>query len=144
MNISGILAQKGRSVATIEQGASVQEAARVLERHGVGALVVSADGERVEGILSERDLARAVARHGASALELRVADLMTREVVVCRPTDSVISLMPLMTDRRIRHVPVLDDGRLCGIVSIGDVVKWRMDELETEARTLHDYLTSGR
>lgn len=144
MNISGIISNKGSSVATIPPDATIGDAAEQLARHRVGALVVSDDGDPILGILSERDLARGLAVHGASVVGLRVRDLMTAEVVTCEPTDSVERLMGVMTERRIRHLPVLDHGRLAGIVSIGDIVKSRLDELEVERTTLRDYLTTGR
>ena len=144
MNISGILANKGSSVATIRHDATIGDAAEQLARHRVGALVVSDDGDTIEGILSERDLARGLAVHGATVIGMRVTDLMTRDVVTCEPTDSVERLMGVMTDRRIRHLPVVDAGHLAGIVSIGDIVKSRLDELEVERATLRDYLTTGR
>lgn len=144
MNIRGILFHKGTTVATIAAEASIAEAAEMLAKHRVGALVVSADGATIDGILSERDVARGLAVHGAAVVACRVSDLMTAEVVTCEPTDSVERLMALMTERRIRHVPVREDGRLAGIVSIGDIVKSRVDDLETERATLHEYLTAGR
>ena len=144
MNIRGILFQKGTTVATIAADASIAEAAEALANHRVGALVVSSDGATIDGIISERDLARGLAVHGAAVVECRVSDLMTAEVVHCGLTDSVEQLMALMTDRRIRHVPVADGGRLAGIVSIGDIVKSRLDDLETERATLQEYLTTGR
>ncbi len=144
MNISGILANKGSSVATLPPDATIGDAAEQLTRHRVGALVVSGDGATIAGILSERDLARGLALHGAAVIGLRVGDLMTPEVVTCELTDSVERLMGVMTERRIRHLPVVEGGALAGIVSIGDIVKSRLDELEVERTTLRDYLTTGR
>ena len=144
MNIRGILAAKGSAVVTVRSDATIGEAAQLLVRHGIGALVVSGDGRSVDGILSERDLARGLASHGAPIIDLAVGELMTSEVVVCAPTDSVDHLMGVMTERRIRHVPVVEDGALIGLVSIGDVVKSRLDDLETETATLHEYITAGR
>jgi CBS domain-containing protein len=128
----------------VSPSVSVGEAARDLARHGVGALVVSADGQHIDGILSERDIARAVGVHGAEALGRRVDELMTSEVTTCSMRDTVDQLAEIMTARRVRHLPVVHDGRLAGIVSIGDIVKHRLDELQIEARTLHDYISSGR
>ncbi len=146
MQISMIVRSKGAAVVTIAPDVSITDAARSLSTYGVGALVVSTDGTHIDGILSERDIARAVGAQGAAALELTVAALMTAEVSTCRPTDSVEHLMEIMTARRIRHLPVVDgeDHHLAGIVSIGDVVKHRLDELQTENHTLHDYITLGR
>lgn len=144
MRVHSILHRKGCFVATIRPEATVLDASRALRSHGVGALVVSGDATTVEGILSERDLARSLADHGPSALELRVTALMTREVRTCSPHDTVDGLAAVMTEHRIRHLPVLDGGHLVGIISIGDVVKHRLDELQQEAQTLHEYLESGR
>jgi CBS domain-containing protein len=145
--IEHILSGKGHDVATIDPEASVAEAVALLREHNVGALVVVDAESRIVGILSERDIVRALAEAAidhTSILERQVSDLMTREVATCGSRSSVNDLMRVMTDRRIRHVPVVDDGGLNGIVSIGDVVKSRIGELETEAGTLHDYLSSGR
>jgi CBS domain-containing protein len=145
--IEHILYGKGRDVATIGPDASVAEAVALLREHNVGALVVVDDESRIAGILSERDIVRALAEETVghtSVLERQVSELMTEDVATCGSRSSVNDLMRVMTDRRIRHVPVVDDGGLNGIVSIGDVVKSRIGELETEAGTLHDYLSSGR
>jgi CBS domain-containing protein len=144
MRVSGILASKGAAVATIAPTARVAEAADELRLHGVGALVVSSDGQRIEGIVSERDLVRRLAERGEHMLDEPVAELMTAEVRTCSPDDHVEDLMRRMTEHRTRHLPVVIDGALAGIVSIGDVVKWRVTELEDEARQLHDYITTGR
>ena len=147
MLIEHILYGKGHDVATIEPAASVAEAVAALREHNVGALVVVDDQSHIAGILSERDVVRALADEPvtqATILERRVSDLMTTDVTTCSSRSSVDELMRLMTDRRIRHIPVVDDGALNGIVSIGDVVKTRIGELEDEAGTLHNYLSSGR
>ena len=147
MLIEHILYGKGHDVATIEPAASVAEAVAALREHNVGALVVVDDQSHIAGILSERDVVRALADEPvtqATILERRVSDLMTTDVTTCGSRSSVDELMRLMTDRRIRHIPVVDDGALNGIVSIGDVVKTRIGELEDEAGTLHNYLSSGR
>lgn len=139
-----ILARKGRDVATIGPDATITEALAELARRNVGALVVSSDGTTVDGILSERDVVRRLASDGADVLGRRVADVMVAEVTTCAGATSTPELMALMTDRRVRHVPVLAEGRLTGIVSIGDVVKTRVDELEAESRQLVDYIRTGR
>lgn len=144
MNIHGILSTKGSTVTTVRPDATVGEAAELLVAHRIGALVVSTDGSEIAGILSERDLARGLASHGAPIIDLAVEELMTREVITCALTDSVDRLMAVMTERRIRHVPVVEDGGLVGLVSIGDVVKSRLDDLETETATLHEYISAGR
>jgi CBS domain-containing protein len=143
VQVTGILTVKGNGVATIAKSATVAEAAEALRVNRCGALVVSADGERVDGIVSERDIVRQLAAKGANVLMSTVADVMTTEVVTCGPTTTVEELMGVMTERRIRHVPVVVDGALAGIVSIGDVVKHRLGQLEDENRTLYSYVTGS-
>ena len=142
MQISQLLRQKGREVATIDGAESVRAALGVLADKGIGALVVSADGQHVDGIVSERDVARGLHEHGAALLTQPVSSLMTAQVHTCSPHMSVHDLARTMTDHRVRHVPVVADGVLVGIVSIGDVVKARLDELEDERRQLVDYIQS--
>ncbi len=145
MNVQSILGAKGSDVATVGRHASLAEAANLLRERGIGALVVSDDSRHIDGIVSERDVVRALAAHGASALSRTVGSVMTTDVVTCRNDDSVERLMHLMTDRRIRHLPVIDDDELLtGIISIGDVVKGRLSQLEVENQALHDYITQGR
>jgi CBS domain-containing protein len=144
MLVRTILAQKGTEVATIEPGATVADAVGQLGRERIGALVVSPDGRAIDGILSERDIVRGLASEGPIVLERAVSTLMTREVTTCVHDDTADALMGLMTDQRIRHLPVVEDGSLCGLVSIGDVVKARVGELQVEAQTLQDYLHAGR
>jgi CBS domain-containing protein len=148
--IEHILHRKGSDVATIASGATVGEAVALLRERNIGALVVTraaAEGGPpgpVVGVLSERDVVRALAGGDATALLAgSVADLMSTDVATCGPRATVDELMRLMTNRRIRHIPVVDGDALVGIVSIGDVVKSRIDELQAETDTLHDYL-SGR
>ena len=140
MQISQLLRHKGREVATIDGSESVRTALGLLAEKGIGALVVSADGRHVEGIVSERDVARGLHEHGAGLLAEPVSSLMTAEVHTCTPSSSVHDLAQTMTDHRVRHVPVVEDGALIGIVSIGDVVKARLDELEDERKQLVDYI----
>jgi CBS domain-containing protein len=145
MNVQSILGTKGTEVATVSQGASLADAAARLRDLGIGALVVSDDAAHINGILSERDIVRALAAHGASALGRTVGSVMSTDVVTCACGDSVEALMASMTDRRIRHLPVVDDDRaLVGIVSIGDVVKARLSQLEHENAALAGYITQGR
>lgn len=145
MLIERILARKGADVAWVAPTASVTEVLATLRERNIGAVVVSDDGGRTAaGICSERDVVRRLAADGAGALELPVAEVMTSPVVTCEPNATVEQTMALMTERRFRHVPVLDGGRLAGIVSIGDVVLSRVQELSDEAKTLHDYITTGR
>ncbi|MDP9405889.1 MAG: CBS domain-containing protein [Actinomycetota bacterium] len=143
LQVSAILERKGDAVVTIARDGVLLAAAEALSRHGIGALVVSDDGRVVDGILSERDVVRAFARFGTAAVKRGVAEVMSTEVVTCERHTTIDELMALMTERRIRHVPVLADGVLVGIVSIGDIVKLRLDELEVENETLEQYV-SGR
>ena len=140
MNVEAILRSKGRSVATIPSNATVGTAVHELKTRGIGALVVNDDGNAVAGILSERDVVHALAEHGAALLTMKVDQLMTRRVVTCRPEDTVAELMARMTERRFRHLPVLKDGALVGIVSIGDLVKNRIEEVEFEADSLRSFI----
>jgi CBS domain-containing protein len=143
MDVETILRTKGRVVATIRPDDTVGAAVEALVSRNIGALVASEDGEHVDGIISERDIVHALARHGDAFLALTVAEVMTRSVVTCDPTEGVAELMAEMTNRRIRHLPVVRDGRLCGIVSIGDVVKNRLDEIEYEARSLRSFIAGA-
>jgi CBS domain-containing protein len=130
-------------VVTSHPDATVERAIAVLRLRGIGALVVSDDGENVIGILSERDIVEAMARHGGELLAVSVSEVMTCPVVTCEPADSVAELMAEMTNRRIRHFPVVDDGRLVGIVSIGDLVKSRLDEIEYEAHSMRSFIAGA-
>jgi CBS domain-containing protein len=143
MNVETILRNKGRRVATIRADATVTEAVEILRQYGIGALVVSDDGAQVDGMLSERDIVFALGRFGADFLDFPVADIMTRAVVTSAPEDSVGELMAEMTNRRIRHLPVVRNDRLCGIVSIGDLVKSRLDEIEYEANSLRSLIAGA-
>ncbi len=143
MNVDAILKVKGDAVVTIAPTASIAEAVTALCQHRIGALVVSASGREPLGILSERDILHALGANGAGALDRRVEDLMTKTVVTCGPQDRVADLMALMTERRIRHIPVLRNGKLAGIVSIGDVVKNRLDEIELETTSLKAYVAGA-
>jgi CBS domain-containing protein len=144
MRISMLLQAKGSEVSTVSPGATVGDVVGRLAEHGIGALVVSDDGVTILGIVSERDVVRRLHEHGAGVLDRTVAEVMTADVYTCGPEDAIEDLMALMTDRRVRHVPVVEDGRLVGIVSIGDLVKNRLKELETERTTLLDYIHTGR
>jgi CBS domain-containing protein len=143
MNVETILRNKGHSVATIRPDETVKTAVDQLISRNIGALVVSEDDNSVDGIISERDIVHGLASRGADLLSLKIAEIMTRRVVTCDPSDSVDQLMAEMTNRRIRHFPVVRDGRLCGIVSIGDVVKNRLDEVEYEARSLRSFIAGA-
>lgn len=141
MLISEVLRRKGNAVATVVPTATISEVVSALAQYGVGALVVSADGTGVDGIISERDVVRALAAHGRDAVDRTAADVMTSEVVTCSETATIEQLMTEMTERRFRHVPVTEDGTLVGIVSIGDVVNARVRNLETETRQLTNYIS---
>ncbi|MEQ8437267.1 MAG: CBS domain-containing protein [Ilumatobacter fluminis] len=142
MNVQSILGSKGNAVETIAQTATLFDAARQLGERKIGALVVSGDGRAIEGIVSERDIVRATSGGGAEALGNSVGSVMSTDVVTCSCGDGVDQLMSLMTDRRIRHLPVVDDhGHLAGIISIGDVVKARLAELEHENEALTQYIS---
>ena len=143
MNVETILRNKGNWVATIRPEATVAAAVDMLNKQRVGALVVSQDGQGVDGIVSERDIVIALAEHGTDLLPHLVREIMTRGVFVCEPSDTVATLMAEMTSRRIRHFPVVADGRLCGIVSIGDLVKNRLDEIEFEASSLRSFIAGA-
>ncbi|HEV2368544.1 MAG TPA: CBS domain-containing protein [Acidimicrobiales bacterium] len=140
MRIETLLVRKGTAVATVRPDAAVTEALGLLAHHNVGALVVSSDDRSVDGIISERDIARHLHARGAIVLTEPVSSMMSTLVHTCAPTEELEALAKLMTDHRIRHVPVVDGGQLVGIVSIGDVVKSRMDELETDRRALENYI----
>lgn len=138
MKVASILKRKGTDVATVRPDVTVGAAARELASKGIGALVVSDDGRSMLGLLSERDIVNGLAVYGGRALDLRVSDVMTRRVVTCTPEDSVTRVMADMTRHRVRHLPVMEAAEVHGIVSIGDVVKHRLEELETEANILRE------
>ena len=142
MRINDVIRRKGTAVVTIGPDATVGELLELLAEHGIGALVVSGDGQGVDGIVSERDVVRHLHSRGVDVLQARVSEIMSAEVTTCGPNDSVESLMRQMTDLRVRHFPVVVDGVLHGIVSIGDVVKHRIDELQLERDELVGYLNS--
>jgi CBS domain-containing protein len=140
MQVADMLARKGMGVVTVAPGATVRTVVAELRRYGVGALVVSTDGHTIDGIVSERDIVRRLDTDGAAMLDLTVDQIMTRDVVTCGGNDRADELLAQMTERRIRHLPVVEDGRLVGIVSIGDVVKSRLDELVDETKALEGYI----
>lgn len=142
MTVRAILDLKGRDVVTIAPEKTLAEAADTLSRNKIGAVVVVV-GERVSGILSERDIVRAIARGGSAALDGKIVDCMTSTVVTCSPHDTMAAVMNRMTAGRFRHLPVIDDGRLAGIVSIGDAVKFRLAEIERESSMLRDYIMTA-
>ena len=143
MNVDHILSAKGRQVVTLAKDASLMEAARMLSERRIGAVVVGDANDPVLGILSERDIVRAVAAGGMDALEQPVSRYMTIKVVTCTTRSAINDLMETMTTGKFRHVPIVEDGRLLGIVSIGDVVKYRVAEIESESRALRDYIATA-
>ena len=143
MTVASILKAKGDRVIAVAPTDDISSAVAVLIREGVGAALVRGADGRVVGVVSERDVVRGLAKHGAELLSLPVERLMTRDVVFCAPGDTIHDVMQLMTERRFRHLPVLDRGRLVGLVSIGDVVKWRIAEAELEAESLRSYIATG-
>lgn len=143
MTVKAILAAKGGDVVTIEPTASVGAAARLLAERKIGALVVTGADRRVVGIASERDIVGAVAAGSVSALEQPLSEVMTRRVTTCSPTDTISTIMERMTQGKFRHLPVIEQGRLAGIVSIGDVVKHRLEEMEREQSALRDYIQTA-
>ena len=142
MLVSDVLQGKGAAVATITSSATVGSAVADLVRHRVGALVVSPDGRHIEGIVSERDIVQRLSELHDDFLEESVASIMSTSVRVCSPGDDVESIMNLMTEHRIRHVPVVEEGVLVGIISIGDIVKSRIQELEKDRNELMEYITA--
>lgn len=143
MKVASILTVKGRDVFTILPESSILDAANMLKEKRVGALVVPGAKGTVAGILSERDIVRGLAAHGPAVLAMTVGDLMTRTVVTCAPDNAIEDVMNEMTSRRIRHLPVIEDGALAGMVSIGDVVNNRLGELHQETDMLRSYISSG-
>jgi CBS domain-containing protein len=141
MNVTAILRQKGRAVTTAGPSATLLEVANKLAAKRIGAIVVVDPRGEVCGIVSERDIIRALATDGAGCLTRPVAETMTKQVVTCQETDTLDELMAMMTARRFRHLPVVTDGALVGIVSIGDVVKHHVAEVEMEATAMRDYIT---
>jgi CBS domain-containing protein len=140
MKVEAMLAAKGDKVVTARPDAAVATIVRMLMLEGIGALVISEDGEGILGIVSERDVVRALVEHGGEVLRMKVADLMTSSVKTCAPEANIKDVMAEMTRSRVRHLPVVRNGKLCGIISIGDVVKNRLEELETETSVLRDYI----
>ena len=141
MIIDQILNDKGHEVVSVRADTSLLEAARVLDEKRIGA-VVAMDGDVITGVLSERDVTRQVARSGAAALKMSVGDAMTREVVTILSTTDRDEALQLMTDRRIRHLPVIKDEKMVGVISIGDLVKWKIADAEAEAEAMKSYMST--
>jgi CBS domain-containing protein len=143
MTVKAILSAKGSGVDTIEPNTNLAAAAKRLAERRIGALVVTGADHRIVGILSERDIVQELAVRGAAALDLPLTDAMTRKVMTCGPSDTISSLMERMTQGKFRHLPVVEQGRLIGIVSIGDVVKHRLEQMEREQSALRDYIQTA-
>ena len=143
MTVKAILSQKGSDVLTIDPAATLAAAAKLLAERRIGAVLVTGVDGRLSGILSERDIVRALAERGADVLAERVDRVMTRKVVTCTEAETIAAIMERMTAGKFRHLPVVDQGRLVGIVSIGDVVKYRLHEIETESQALREYILTA-
>jgi len=144
MYVTDILNAKGTEVIATGPTETVAVTARLLNDRRIGAVLVRDGEDNVIGVISERDIIRGIAVNGADALDMMVRDLMTSEVVSCKPTDTISEVMRVMTTRRFRHLPVMEDGTLTGMISIGDVLKYRLDESELETRVLRDYVIASR
>jgi CBS domain-containing protein len=143
MNVKTILAAKGGDIYTIEPTANLAAAAQLLSAHKIGVVIIRGAGGRLSGILSERDIVRAVSEHGADALTVPVGQVMTRNVTACGEDDSIADIMEQMTTGKFRHMPVLKNGKLIGLISIGDVVKQRVEEIERDADAMREYIQTA-
>ena len=143
MFVSDILSQKGGLVFTVSPGTTVAQVAQQLSTRRIGSVLVMGKDDAIAGIVSERDLVRAIAGNGAAALDLEVRQVMTRDVVTCHPDDPIERVMGMMTAGRFRHLPVEDHGELVGLISIGDVVKARIEEAQHETEALKAYIVAG-
>lgn len=141
MTVQRILKQKGTYSPVVNPTIKIIDVVNTLEAEEVGALIVSTDGKKIDGIISERDVVLGIAQFGAKVLEKTVGDLMTKDVATCTAGDPVAGVMALMAEKRIRHVPVIDDGELAGIVSIRDIIQLRLDEVQADADAMRDYIT---
>jgi CBS domain-containing protein len=143
MKVKTILAAKGGGIICIEPTADLAAAAKLLSTHRIGVVVIRGAGDRLAGILSERDIVRAVAEHGTGALTLPVGQIMTRDVATCSEDDTCASIMEQMTQRKFRHMPVMNRGEMVGLISIGDIVKQRVVEIEQESEAMRDYIRTA-
>jgi CBS domain-containing protein len=142
MTVRSILNTKGHQVMSVEPDARLSAAIKLLSENKIGAVLVM-NQNRLEGILSERDIVRVLGDRGAAVLEEPVAQVMTRKVVTCKETDTVAELMEIMTTGKFRHLPVLENSKVVGLISIGDIVKWRVREYESEQEALRDYIKTA-
>jgi CBS domain-containing protein len=143
MTVKAILSRKGNDVITIEPTVTLSDAVKILADHRIGAVVVAGADRQVAGILSERDIVRALAQRGPGALQDAVGQVMTRRVVTCSESDTVVAIMERMTQGKFRHLPVVERGKLAGLVSIGDIVKHRLEEMEHESNALREYILTA-
>lgn len=143
MTVKTILAEKGREIVSIEPGASLADAAKLLAEKRIGAALILGADRRLVGIISERDIVHALATRGPAALDEPVSQTMTRKVETCNESETISNIMERMTNGKFRHVPVVEQGRLAGIVSIGDVVKQRLQEMERESAAMRDYIQTA-
>ena len=143
MTVKAILSRKGNDVLTIEPNATLADAIRLLADRKIGAVVITGADRQVIGILSERDIVRAFAVNGPAALDQQVGQVMTRKVMTCDEAETISSLMERMTQGKFRHLPVVEHGRLAGIISIGDVVKYRLEEMEKESSAMREYILTA-
>jgi CBS domain-containing protein len=143
MTVKAIMSRKGSDVLTIEPNATLAAAVKLLAEHRIGAVVITGADQQVTGILSERDIVRAFAANGPAALDQQVGEVMTRKVMTCSEAETVSSLMERMTQGKFRHLPVVERGRLAGIISIGDMVKYRLEEMEKESSALREYILTA-
>jgi len=141
MHVAAVIKRKGSGVVSITPDRTIADATNLLTENRIGAVLVMDGAECIRGIISERDIIRALSKYGADALSHTVGSLMTREVQQCSPNDTIAEVMTTMTTRRFRHLPVVDGGKLLGMISIGDVVKQRLDDTELEVETLRGYVT---
>ncbi|WP_158044042.1 CBS domain-containing protein [Skermanella pratensis] len=141
MHVAAVIKRKGSNVVSVAPERTIGEAANLLTENRIGAVLVLDGNEGIRGIISERDIIRSLTRFGSDALNRRVEEVMTRDVQQCSPSDTIAEIMTIMTKRRFRHLPVVDGGKLLGMISIGDVVKQRLDETELEVETLRGYVT---
>lgn len=143
MNVAGILKAKGADVITAFPSDSIADISNILGKNRIGAVLIVDSAGSLCGVVSERDIVRGLSECGSDCLAQTAEDLMTSELITTKPSDTIDSVMSLMTEKRIRHLPVLEEGRLTGFISIGDIVKSRMDEVEREAAALRDYIATG-
>lgn len=143
MNVASILKGKGSDIIAAKAGDDISGIASLLAENRIGAVLVLDEGRQVLGVISERDIVRGLAESGDACLKSDVSSLMTKNVITCSPTDTVDQVMSLMTEKRIRHLPVMEGGDLVGFISIGDIVKMRISEVEQEAAAMRDYIATG-